>query len=89
MLTCDSTVIFEAFEVSSLSAEVLAAEASLLCDFPDCSATLPIEVFQQSAFQEALADFLSKGSTDPIRQFQPQSEKAKNEVVESRNPASR
>ena len=72
-LLCNSAqieaVVFEAFEISPLSAEVLASEGALICDFPDCSAQIPLLEFQKPSFQHALADFLEKGSIEPLRCF--------------------
>ncbi|EUC26942.1 hypothetical protein COCCADRAFT_10307 [Bipolaris zeicola 26-R-13] len=81
-------VVFEAFELSSPSAEVLASEGALICDFPHCSAQIPSDEFRKPSFQDALADFLEKGSIEPLRCFQPLVTKAQTPVVESRDTAS-
>ncbi|KAF2123668.1 hypothetical protein P153DRAFT_435751 [Dothidotthia symphoricarpi CBS 119687] len=81
-------VIFEAFEASPPSAEVLAAEGALIWDFPDCAAQIPFSEFQKASFQDALADFLEKGSMEPLKRFQAHTTKAQTSVVESRDTAS-
>jgi hypothetical protein len=81
-------VIFEAFETSPPSAEVLASEGALVWDFPDCAAQLPLSEFQKSSFQEALADFLEKGSMESLERFQAHTTKAQISIVESRDTAS-
>jgi hypothetical protein len=78
-------VIFEAFEISPPSAEVLASEGALVCDFPDCSAQISLEDFLKPSFQHALADFLEKGSMEPLRCFQALVTKAHTPIVESRD----
>ncbi len=81
-------VVFEAFETSPPSADVLACERSLIWDFPDCAAQLSFNEFQSSSFRHALADFLEKGSSEPLRQFQALTTKANVSIVESRDTAS-
>lgn len=89
--SCDSdqakSVIFQAFELSPPSAEVLASQDALISDFPDCSAQIPLDVFQKPGFQQALADLLEKGSMEPLRCFQALATKAQTPVVESRDAA--
>jgi hypothetical protein len=83
-----TAVVFEAFEISPPSAEVLASEGALVCNFPDCSAQIPLTEFQKPSFQLALADFLEKGSMEPLRCFQALVTKAQTQVVESRDTGS-
>jgi hypothetical protein len=78
-------VVFEAFEISPPSAEVLASEGALIRNFPDCSAQMSLDEFLKPSFQHALADFLEKGSTEPLRCFQALVTKAHTPVVESRD----
>lgn len=91
-LLCNSAqieaVVFEAFEISPPSAEVLASEGALICDFPDCSAQIPLLEFQKPSFQHALADFLEKGSMEPLRCFQAFVTKSQTPIVESRDTGS-
>lgn len=81
-------VTFEAFETSPPSAEVLASDGAFVWDFPDRVACIPFTEFQKPSLQEALADFLEKGSTEPLRCFQAHITKAQTSVVESRDTAS-
>jgi hypothetical protein len=67
---------------------VLATEGALICNFPDCSAQIPLQDFQKPTFQYALADFLEKGSIEPLRCFQALATKAQTPVVESRDTGS-
>ncbi|KAH9865890.1 hypothetical protein J1614_009477 [Plenodomus biglobosus] len=83
--TQTEAIIFEAFEISPPSTEVLATEGALICDFPDCSAQVPLAEFQKPSFQHALAEFLEKGSIEPLRCFQALVTKAQTPVVESRD----
>jgi hypothetical protein len=81
-------VVFEAFEISPSSAEVLASEGALIRDFPDCSAQISLDEFSKPPFQHALADFLEKGSMEPLRCFQALTTKAHTPIVESRDTCS-
>ena len=81
-------VVFEAFEISPPSAEVLASEGTLVCDFPDCSAQIPLHEFRKPSFQHALAEFLEKGSMEPLRCFKAFVTKAQTPIVESRDTGS-
>ncbi|PSN61496.1 hypothetical protein BS50DRAFT_578491 [Corynespora cassiicola Philippines] len=81
-------VVFEAFETSPPSADVLSSEGALIWDFPDCAAQVPLSEFQMSSFQETLADFLEKASMEPLKHFQAHAIKAKTSVVESRDTSS-
>jgi hypothetical protein len=67
---------------------VLASEGALVWNFPDCAAQIPFGEFQKSAFQEALAECLEKGSMESLRGFQAQTTKAQTSIVESRDTAS-
>jgi hypothetical protein len=82
------SIVFEAFEVSPPSAEVLATVGALVRDFPDCSAQIPLEDFEKQSFQEALADLLEKGSMEPLRCFQAMTTKAHTAIIETRDTAS-
>ncbi|CBX97993.1 hypothetical protein LEMA_P094020.1 [Plenodomus lingam JN3] len=86
--TQTEAVIFEAFEISPSSTEVLASEGALICDFPDCSAQVPLAEFEKPSFQHALAEFLEKGSMEPLRCFQALVTKAQTPIVESRDTGS-
>jgi hypothetical protein len=81
-------VTFEVFETSPPSAEVLASDRALVWDFPDRVAQIPYIEFQKSTFQEALADFLEKGSMESLRCFQVRTVKSQTSIVESRDTTS-
>ncbi|KAH7108704.1 hypothetical protein B0J11DRAFT_586825 [Dendryphion nanum] len=81
-------VIFEAFETSPPSAEVLAAEGALVWDFPDCAAHISFDTFDEPEFQKALANFLKMASIESLRIFQAHIIKAQTCVVEERDTTS-
>ncbi|KAF2647966.1 hypothetical protein K491DRAFT_722967 [Lophiostoma macrostomum CBS 122681] len=81
-------VVFEAFGASPPSAVPLASQGALLWDLPDCAAQIPESEFHKPSFQNALAEFLEKGSMEPLKFFQPQAKKAQVSVIESRDTAS-
>ena len=78
-------MLFEAFEASPLSEEVLASESALLWDFPGCAVALPITEFDKPSFQSELATFLEKASTESIKQFAARTNKAGSSAFESRD----
>ncbi|ORY15467.1 hypothetical protein BCR34DRAFT_642957 [Clohesyomyces aquaticus] len=81
-------IVFEAFETSPPSADVLASEGALTWNFPDCAAQIPFSEFQKPSFQEALADFLEKASMESLKRFLAHTTKAQKSVVESRDTTS-
>jgi hypothetical protein len=78
-------VLFEAFEVSPKSADVLKSQNTLQWDFPTSAATVPVEVFTNSAFQASLADYLARASSEAIKRFSAVTVKAKSSVPEQRD----
>lgn len=78
-------VIFEAFEASPLSEEVLATKIALQWDFPGSAVAIPLSVLQDPIFQEELATFLEKASTESIKRFAARTNKAGSFAVESRD----
>ncbi|KAF7944017.1 hypothetical protein EAE96_010427 [Botrytis aclada] len=81
------TVIFEAFEASPSSKNVLAAENALQWDFPGRAAEIPMEEFLKESFRESLATFLEQASMESLSRFQAHSFKAEESVIESRDTA--
>jgi hypothetical protein len=71
------TVIFEAFEVSPPSEDVLAAENAVQWDFPGRAAEIPLDEFLSGSFQGNLADFLEQASMESLKRFKARSTKAK------------
>ncbi|PWY75305.1 hypothetical protein BO94DRAFT_578003 [Aspergillus sclerotioniger CBS 115572] len=81
----EQSVVFEAFEASPRSENVLASQNALLCDFPDAAAAMPLSRFQKDSFIESLASFLVQASGEFIEHFAPRAKKAGASVVETRN----
>ncbi|CZT03079.1 uncharacterized protein RAG0_09953 [Rhynchosporium agropyri] len=78
-------VVFEAFEASPVSENVLAAKGSLQWDFPGSAVAIPTTDFDNSDFQDELATFLEKASTESIKQFAAHILKAGSITYESRD----
>ena len=87
----EENVIFEAFEASATSKEVLATSRSLKWDFFTSGAVaLPYSTFLDEQFQQELALFLEQCSTESIKRFASYSKKAGASTYECRdtvNPA--
>lgn len=84
------SVVFEAFEASPESEQVLAAQDALLCTFPSQATRISLATFQSSDFQESLANFLEMASIETFSRLAAKSRKANTEVTEERdtsNPA--
>ncbi|KAI9782401.1 MAG: hypothetical protein M1816_001899 [Peltula sp. TS41687] len=81
------SVIFEAFEASPISEEVLASQNALQWDFPGCAIAIPYLVFVDSSFQDNLAAFLEQASTESIKRFAAHTNKAGSFAFESRETA--
>ena len=77
--------IVESFEASPPAAQVLAAEKALQWDFPSRAVTVPSTVFQETSFQQWLAQFLEQASVEPVKQFAAVTFKAKSNAFESRD----
>jgi hypothetical protein len=78
-------VIFEAFEASPLSEQVLASENALQWDFPGCAVSMPYTDFENSSFQEELTTFLEQASRETIKRFAARTNKAGSTAYESRD----
>lgn len=52
------SIIFEAFETSATSEEVLASDGALQWDFPGQAIAIPHETFLDEDFRQALVAFL-------------------------------
>ncbi|KAK5992587.1 hypothetical protein PT974_06001 [Cladobotryum mycophilum] len=77
-------VIFEAFETSPSSEQVLAAENALVWDFPGRSVQVPFAELNE-AFLDNLTTFLEQASMEAIPSLQAQTQKANVSVVEVRD----
>ncbi|KAH9885947.1 hypothetical protein F4778DRAFT_798742 [Xylariomycetidae sp. FL2044] len=78
-------VVFEAFETSATSEQVLASDHALVWDFPGHSAQLPMEQFADASFQESLAVFLEQASMESLYSLQASTRKANVSVTETRD----
>lgn len=78
-------VVFEVFEASPVSEKVLATKGALQWDFPGGSVAIPASDFDDLGFQEQLATFLEKASTESIKQFSAHIYKAGSVTYESRD----
>ncbi|KAI1458353.1 hypothetical protein F4805DRAFT_456984 [Annulohypoxylon moriforme] len=81
-------VIFEAFEVSATSEQVLAADQEMQWDFPGRSAQVPVDVFLDQAFQDTLAGFLEQACIESLHSLRAQAQKAGVSVAETRDTTS-
>ena len=77
--------IIESFEASPPAAEVLAAETSLQWNFPSSAVAVPSAVFEETSFQDCLAEFLEKASVESVKQFSAVTLKARSNAFESRD----
>lgn len=80
--------IFETFEASPQSADVLAAQGALQRQFPSRAVAIPSHVFEDELFQETLAEFLQKASLEPVKQYAATTLKAGSQAYESRDTSS-
>ncbi|GAB1319238.1 ubiquitinyl hydrolase 1 [Madurella fahalii] len=83
----DDYVVFETFEVSPRSTDVLAADGALQWDFPGRAARIPLAKFLDPSFIESLATFVEQASTEPLERFAAHSHKAGASVPEIRDSA--
>lgn len=79
------SVLFEAFEASPLSEDVLASKNVLRWDFPGSAVAIPISEYENTCFQDELATFLEKVSTESIKRFAAHTSKAGSFAFESRD----
>ncbi|RYP58023.1 hypothetical protein DL771_011363 [Monosporascus sp. 5C6A] len=86
---CDGQhrVIFEAFETSTVSEQVLAAGHALQWDFPGRSVQMSLASFADEPFQESLAAFLEQASMESLYSLQASTRKANTSVTEVRDTA--
>ncbi|KAL1638643.1 hypothetical protein SLS58_008761 [Diplodia intermedia] len=78
-------VVFEAFEASPRSEDVLAAEAALQWDFPGGAVAVPYSTFANDGFQDSLAGFLQQCSTESIKRFAAHAYKGGSFAIETRH----
>jgi hypothetical protein len=80
-------VVFEAFETSATSEQVLAAEAALQWDFPGQAIAVPHDIVLCEDFQQSLSAFLEQASMESIKQFSAVTYKACAPLPEIRDTA--
>ncbi|OJD31253.1 p-loop containing nucleoside triphosphate hydrolase [Diplodia corticola] len=78
-------VVFEAFEASPRSEDVLATQAALEWDFPGSAVAVPHSTFANHDFQDSLAGFLAQCSVESINSFAARAYKARSSTVEIRD----
>ncbi|KAI1761144.1 hypothetical protein GGR53DRAFT_506736 [Hypoxylon sp. FL1150] len=86
----EQRVVFESFETSATSEQILAAGHAVQWDFPGRSAQLPLATFSNKLFQECLAAFLEQASAESLYNLQASTQKANVSIPEARdttNPA--
>lgn len=80
-----NAVIFEAFEASPRSEDVLAAPRALLWDFPGVAVTVPYAEFADESFQLGLSGILHQSSAESISRFAARAHKSGSTVIEIRD----
>lgn len=86
----EDRVVFESFEASASSREVLAASTAMQWDFPGRSAHISVDDFAEESFQESLVTFLEQASMESIYSLQASTRKAGvsiGEIRDTTNPA--
>ncbi|KAJ4352792.1 hypothetical protein N0V95_003954 [Ascochyta clinopodiicola] len=88
--TNERQVVFEAFEVTPTSEQVLATKNALLRDFPDCAVAVPYVTILEETFQDSLSSFLQQVSSEYVTRFSSVTYKAAAplpEIRDTSNPA--
>ncbi|KAK0740027.1 hypothetical protein B0T18DRAFT_490812 [Schizothecium vesticola] len=80
-------VVFEAFEASPSSRDVLAAEDALRWDFPGRAAQIPLAVFSDKLLMEQLAVFMDQAGSEQLDRFMARARKAGVSIPETRDSA--
>lgn len=78
-------VLFEVFEASPRSDDVLATEHALQWNFPGSAVAVPYSTFTDASFQDSLAGFLEQCSTESIKRFAARAAKAGSFAIETRD----
>ncbi|ROW07311.1 hypothetical protein VMCG_03763 [Cytospora schulzeri] len=78
-------VVFEAFEASATSEQVLASENALRWDFPGRACEVSETRFLDEDFQDNLAEFLEKASMDTLSRLVAHTRKANVDISEARD----
>ncbi|KAF9472983.1 hypothetical protein BDN70DRAFT_997884 [Pholiota conissans] len=80
-----SHVVFEAFEASPLSKNIMDTEGKLLCSYPGPTIKVPLSIAQNPHFVEQLVSFLVHMDVDRIEDALATTTKADSEVAETRD----
>lgn len=83
----DHNVVFEIFEASPSSKDILAADNTLQWDFPGRAVQIPHATFSEPLFLEQLALFIEQASTEQLVRFMANGWKARASVPETRDSA--
>ncbi|KAI1092009.1 hypothetical protein F5B19DRAFT_455893 [Rostrohypoxylon terebratum] len=81
-------IIFESFEASVASEQVLSAGQAMQWDFPGRSAQIPLGIFLDQTFQDTLAGFLEQASIESLHSLRAQAQKAGVSIAEIRDTTS-
>ncbi|CAK7197855.1 hypothetical protein SEUCBS139899_000505 [Sporothrix eucalyptigena] len=82
-----SHIVFEAFEASPLSSDVLSAPDALRWTFPSRAVQIPVNDFNATNFQSTLAAFLDQARSEYISHLADKVSKAGRDIAEVRNAA--
>ncbi|UPX20197.1 uncharacterized protein EKO05_0010437 [Ascochyta rabiei] len=88
--TNERQVVFEAFEATPTSEQVLATKNALLRDFPGCAVAVPHTTILEETFQDSLSSFLQQISSEYVTRFSSVTYKAAAplpEIRDTSNPA--
>lgn len=80
-------MVFESFEVSPRSADVIGSKGRLLCSYPGPAIAVDLHKVKDATFLDEFASFLEKMNRDVLEDAMPKSSKAGSEVVEERETA--
>lgn len=80
-------MVFESFEVSPRSADVIGSKGRLLCSYPGPAIAVDLHKVKDATFLQEFASFLEKMNRDVLEDAMPKSSKAGSEVVEERETA--
>jgi hypothetical protein len=84
------SVQFEAFELSARNESVMSKKGRLIRSFPEVALSIKTQVFQNTDFQQMLAQTLATMSTQKVSDMQPQSSKtgrSHDETRDTTNPS--
>lgn len=80
-------MVFESFEASPASADVIASTGRLRCSYPGPAIAVDLHKVKDPTFLRELASFLEKMKRDSLEQATPKSSKGGSEITEKRETA--